>query len=140
MAEIKLNPVKKNMEISLRIFNDDFEKALKSSHLGIHDLNHPKNLGETENAINQYINQHFYVEIGGKKQNIKLIGFEVEGDACWNYFELTVEKSPSAKIHIHNDILSEAYSDEVNLVRFIQDQNTQSTKLENNKWDFYPEL
>lgn len=140
LAEIKVNSAKGNMEVSVRIFTDDFEKALKASKLGTHDLSHPRNNKETEAAIDQYIQQHFYIEVRGKRQSLKMIGFEIDGDACWNYFEVPLEIDIKGKIHIHDEILTEAHPEEINLVHFIHGDKNLSTKLENPKWDFFLEI
>jgi hypothetical protein len=139
LAEVKVNPEKERVEVSCRIFTDDLEKALKANHLGIHDLTHPKDRAETEEALAKYIPQHFFIEWGGKVQTLKMIGFEIEGDACWTYFEIPLVKGELKKVHIHDALLFEAHPEEINIVRFISGSKTLSTKLENPKSDFYPE-
>jgi len=135
LIEIKENSEKKQIEVSCRIFTDDLEKALKSAHLGIHDLAHPLQSKETEMVVAKYINQHVMIEVDGKKQVLNFIGFEIEEDACWSYFESSLPANPK-RIHIHDEILYEAHPEQVNMIRFIGKTKNTSTKLENPKADF----
>lgn len=140
LTEIKDNPTNHTLEISIRIFTDDFEKTLKSSHLGTFDLTHPKSKKEAGLAIDQYLNHHFYLEINGKKQILQFIGFETEENACWNYFQIINVKSKLSKsqYHIHNDILYEVHVEQMNLINFQVGGEKTSVKLEYPISDFKP--
>lgn len=113
IAEIEYNTKSRAFEVSLRVFIDDFEKALGS-------ISGKKELLDKSNKhhalIMQYLNQHFYIlNRRGKKKKMTLIGKEFKVDAMWLYIEIPYRES-LRKAKFNNSILMEHFDDQVNIV------------------------
>ncbi|OJJ21855.1 hypothetical protein BKI52_11635 [marine bacterium AO1-C] len=110
---MEYNPKSRAFEVSLRVFIDDFEKALS----GISGKKEA--LDETnkhEKLIMQYLQQKFYIiNKRGKKKAMTLIGKEFKVDAMWLYIEIPYRES-LRKAKFNNSILMEHFDDQVNIV------------------------
>ena len=113
IAEIEYNSKSRAFEVSLRVFIDDFEKALGA-------LSGQKEvLDETDDhhdLIMKYLQQKFYiVNRRGKKKAMNFIGKEFKVDAMWLYIEIPYRES-LRKAKFNNSILMEHFDDQVNIV------------------------
>ena len=65
VTELKYNQQSKKMEVSVKLFTDDFEKTLHNIHNIPIDLLHPKDTIATEKHVEDYIsNQHkLYINV-----------------------------------------------------------------------------
>jgi hypothetical protein len=70
VTEIEHNAAEKTLEISCKIFVDDFEKTLRKKYNTKVDLQDAKLKSEMNRIVNDYIQNHFYVSNGGKKINL----------------------------------------------------------------------
>ncbi len=116
LAELNYNPDTKSFEVSLRVFTDDFEKALsQANQLDKFYLDK----GKKHNAlIESYLKEHFYL-LNAKNQKEALVfyGKEMEADITWLYFEISVKKSLKG-YQIHNSMFTEVFADQINMVNF----------------------
>ncbi len=136
VTEIKENPKLKIIEISHRIFTDDLEKTLKYAQLGSYDLGKPRDKNLASKAIDQYISHHFYLILNGKRQIPEFVGYEIEEDGCWNYYQIKLDASPVKSLIIHDALLFEMHKEQINLVSLESKGEKKSTKLENPKADY----
>jgi hypothetical protein len=130
VTEINHNAKDKTLEISCKIFADDFEKALTTATNKKIDLFNPKDKNEVDGRITDYIKKHLGIKLDGKAMNFSLVGFEKEEDAIWSYFQVTGISTPPKKIEIMDNILYEVYEKEINLVHVSVGGNRKSTKLD----------
>lgn len=114
ITEMRYNAKGKTVEISLRVFSDDLEKALSANHqnkkfvLEINDKNDP--------FVEQYIRKHFIItNPKNQNRNYQYIGKEKEGEAIWIYLEMPLNESLKGS-KIQNDVLMEFFDDQTNIV------------------------
>ncbi|WP_299452168.1 DUF6702 family protein [uncultured Microscilla sp.] len=113
IAEIEYNKQSRAFEVSLRIFIDDFEKALGSVSGKKETLDKS---GKHHQLIMKYIRQRFFItNRRGKKKEMTLIGKEFKTDAVWLYIEIPFRES-LRKAKFTNSILMEHFDDQVNIV------------------------
>src|SRR5882724_9041964 len=89
VTEINHNASDKTLEVSCKIFADDFEKALTAAANKKVDLFNPKDKNEVDKLITDYIKKHLGIKLDGKAVSFSLVGFEREEDAIWSYFQVT---------------------------------------------------
>ena len=128
VTEINHNATDKNLEISCKIFTDDFEKTLAKIYNKKVDLFNPINKAETDKQVTEYVRKRLLIMLDGKAVPLEFVGFERENDAVWSYFQAAVPVAPK-KVEIKNTILYEMYDKEINLMHVSVGGNRKSTRL-----------
>ncbi|MEQ7800096.1 DUF6702 family protein [Pedobacter sp. ASV1-7] len=120
------------VQVSVRVFFDDFEKVLERKYKKKVNILKPSNREEIESLIAIYIKDHLKIKANGKALDLKFQGYEIEEDAAWCYFE-TPKVKAIKEFHIENDILFDQHSSQSNMIHAIVDGKRKSTKLDNPK-------
>lgn len=128
VTEISHNATDKNLEISCKIFTDDFETALSKGSSSKIDLFNPKDKQAVEKQIAAYIRKHLAVKLDNKPVTLEFVGFERENEAVWSYFQVSNTPAPK-KIDINNDLLYDSFNQQINLMHISVGGNRKSTKL-----------
>lgn len=132
VTEIVYNKNPGTVQVSVRIFFDDFEKALEKRNKVQVNILKPANKQQVDAMIAAYVKDHLKIIANDKNLDLKFQGYEIEEDAAWCYFETA--SVPSIKqFHIKNDILFEQHSSQSNMIHVIVDGKRKSTKLDNPK-------
>lgn len=131
ITEINHNAADKTLEISCKLFTDDFEKALFDTYHKKTDLTTPKDKAEADKLVADYIRKHLVIRVDGKPVTPDFVGFERERDAVWSYFEVKNIAAIPKKINVKNSILYETYEAQINLMHVTVQGNRKSTKLNN---------
>jgi hypothetical protein len=129
VTEMNYNATDKNIEISCKIFTDDFEKALANNYKAKVDLTTPADKNEANRLVKEYVKSHLLLKVDGKAVTIEFVGFEKENDAVWSYFEVKNITAAPKKIDITNSILYEAYDKQINLMHVTVNGNRKSYRL-----------
>lgn len=115
LTEIRQNSQSRKLEIAQKIFWDDLEIGLKKFH-GIEiDFLNPKDPNLLQEQTQTYLLAQNEIWVDGKKTSLKLLGFEIEGDAAWFYLE-SDPVSWKNKIEIRNSVLISEFPDQQNIV------------------------
>jgi hypothetical protein len=118
IIDVNHNQEKNSIEVSLKVFIDDLEKALTEENKAPKlFLNTKKENQKGDTYIKAYLNKHFKISIDGEAVNGSYLGKEYENDVCWMYVEYTNIKKPKS-INIQNSMLLETYSDQANIIHF----------------------
>lgn len=128
VTEINHNAADKNLEISCKIFTDDFESALTKAAGTKVDLFNPKDKAAVDKHITTYIRKHLVVKIDGKPAVLEFIGFEREEEAVWSYLQVSNTVTPK-RIEVMNDLLYDSFNQQINLMHVAVGGNRKSTKL-----------
>lgn len=128
VTEINHNAADKNLEISCKIFTDDFEKTLTGLYHTKVDLTAPANKAEADRLVKEYIKSHLLLKLDGKPVVLEYVGFEKENDAVWSYFQVSNTAAPK-KIEVTNAILYESYDKQMNLMHVSVGGHRKSSKL-----------
>ncbi len=125
MTEIEYNKANETLEISVRIFTQDFEKAIRKTYGGKVDLLDTSEKANSDKFIQQYITKHFNLTVNGKNLNINFIGFEAEEGSIWSYFECRNIYSLET-LEVNNTILYDYKEQEVNFIH-VKTKNSDET-------------
>lgn len=108
---------KKAVQITSRIFIDDFEKLLKERYDDNLILGDDNELKSVNLYMERYLKEKIKFKINGKEMNISFIGKEYDGDIMRCYLEITGVKTIQS-IEIINKVLFDLYDEQKNLVKF----------------------
>jgi hypothetical protein len=128
VTEVNHNAKDKTLEMSCKIFTNDFEAALEKSFHIKTDLTHPKDKKAADKLVSDYIQKHFQIKVDGRQLALEFVGSEKETDATWSYFQVSNILSVK-KIEITNSILYETFEGEINLMHVTVSGNRKSDKL-----------
>jgi hypothetical protein len=132
VVEINHNAADKTLEISCKLFTDDFEKVLAQNYKTRVDLINPPDKAAMDTLVKKYISSHLSINADGKPGKLMYVGFERESEAVYGYMQVDGIASVK-KIDITNKLMYDLFTDQVNLVHVIVGGNRKSTKLD------YPE-
>ncbi|MGK2860696.1 MAG: DUF6702 family protein [Chitinophagaceae bacterium] len=129
VTEINHNASEKTLEISCKLFTDDFEKVLAQNYNTKVDLINPTDRQAMEKLVSDFITRHLQLKNNGKPVAFSFIGYEKENDAVYSYFQADNIASVK-KLEITNNILYELFTDQMNLMHVIVDGKRKSMKLD----------
>jgi len=117
VCEIYHNEKTQSLEISLKIFIDDFELSIQKR--GDSDFilteSNPDHIDSI--PIENYLKDHFTIKLNGKVLKLHFLGFEFNNDAILCYLEAEKVKKIN-QIELRNSIITEVYDDQINLTHF----------------------
>lgn len=130
VTQIEHNATDQSLEISCKLFTDDFEKALRQTNTIKIDLLKKEYSTTMNPVVNAYIQKHLSFTVDGKKVAYRLIGFEQQQDAIVSYFEAADVKT-CQKITVTNSILYDYKTEQTNIIHVTEKGNRKSSKLTN---------
>ena len=128
VIEINHNAADKTLEISCKIFTDDFEKTLAKNYNTKVDLINPPDKNAMDTLVKKYLYSHLSIKANGKPVIFNYIGFENDKEAAYGYIEVSNVPSVS-KIDIGTNIMYDMFEDQVNIMHVIVNGERKSTKL-----------
>jgi len=123
---------KNRVEVSCRIFHDDLERALKKNSTQKINIIKPTNKILIDSAISQYVQKNMSIQINGLDKQMKYIGYEIQQDVAWCYFEIP-QKQPIETLTITNELLYELFNNQSNIIHITVNKTRKSTKVDNPK-------
>jgi hypothetical protein len=137
VIEINHNQREQTAEISIRIFTDDFEKALANfSGSKVDILDKKLEKGNTE-LIKTYLDKNMLLTINGKPAQLQFLGFEQQEESIWVYLEQT--NTPTLKsLDVYCTLLHNFNNKQINIIHAKSNGIEKSFKLDypNNKTNF----
>ena len=130
VTDIKYNDKNKSLEVACKMFTNDIEDALKRTTKTSVDLLHPKDKKETEKILFDYISKRLILNLNGKIQTLKYIGYEKEEDVIWTYMEIEKCEKPK-QLNITTSLLYDFLKEQINLVSMEVGGKKQSSKVSN---------
>ena len=118
-SEIYYNKNNLSFEISLHLFIDDLEEAMKNAGMVNPYISTSKEIPDADSLISVYLDEHFSLIADGQKINFNFLGKEDSEDliAIWCYLEGEEVENPK-EITLQNKLLVEVFDDQKNIVAF----------------------
>ena len=130
VTEIEQNSKERTVEISCKIFTDDFEKTLRMNTKEKVDLLNPALKSQMDKLVNNYIQQHLIVQIDFRQVVMKFIGYEQQEEGITSYFQVDNIASIK-KIKVFNNLLYEFNVQQMGIIHAIVNGTRKSSKLNN---------
>lgn len=130
VTEINHNSADKTLEVSVKIFTDDFEKTLRKNFpTKTIDLINPSDRNAMNAIVTDYMRSRLIIKVDGRIVSYSCIGFEQEEDATFAYFE--VGSVPAVhRLDMTNSILHDLFTDQTNINHIIVGGKRKSSKLD----------
>lgn len=107
---------KEEVQITMRFFIDDVEKALNKRFKKDFELDTKDEPEKTDVFLNLYVKQKFFIKIDGKEMNYTFLGKEYENDVMYIYLDLTDIKSVTS-IEVTSRMLYEEFPEQQNYIK-----------------------
>lgn len=116
----------------MRVFIDDLEVTLRNRlNQPELDILEPKNGLTVDQMAREYLKEHFRITLDNKAQKIVYLGHERESEAFIFYIEVSNVKKWKT-IQVFNDLFTETYDDQSNLVHVTLRDKVRSLRLTRN--------
>ncbi|MDP4150610.1 MAG: hypothetical protein Q8927_13740 [Bacteroidota bacterium] len=139
VTEIDHKAKDKTLEVSCKLFTNDFEAALEKWAHGKVDLTHPKDRPAMDKMIGDYVLAHLRIRVDGHAVPLHMIGSEQEAEATWSYFE--ADGIPSVKrIDLSNSLLYDTFDQQINIMHVTVAGTRKSTRLNRPDTEAYLEF
>ncbi len=115
------------LQISLRLFTDDLERALNDRTDEKVFLNEPRETAKNFVRIRDYASKSFIVSNAAKPDRIEWLGHEFEEDVCWVYGEVALSPDQNL-LFIKNELLMDIHDRQQNIIHFTTSEGIE-TKL-----------
>lgn len=130
VTEIEYNAGEKALEMSIKVFTDDFEKVLVKATGGPVDIYRPKDKALLEKQIADYFKKHLLIKADGKPLVLEYVGYEIEEQSTFGYFQVSNLAKAPKKIEISNAIFYEVYEKQISIMHLNIGGSRKSTKLD----------
>ena len=124
ITEMRYNGPQKQLEISIKVFTDDFEKALSRGQKAPVRLSTPGPLPSVRTA--EYLRRQLVIKTAtGGALPFQFLGMQAEKDAYWLYCKVALPRT-MAGLQIRNAVLLDVFPDQSNILNFEAGSKKQS--------------
>ncbi|NER18606.1 peptidase E [Spongiivirga citrea] len=104
-----------NLQITIRLFIDDFEDVLQERYDQSIILNEDNNPALIENSIGKYLSKKLNIKLNGKDATLNYLGKEYDNDIVKCYVE--IENTNEIKsVSVTNKLLFDLFEEQQNIV------------------------
>ena len=129
VTQMELDTDKSRITAISRVFIDDLEETLRQRYDVQLDLGTDREDEKASFYISRYVEQKLTVEINNEPLNFSFAGFTYQNDQIVLLSEFSVIPSDEFEIKVTNALITDAYSEQQNLVHFRMNQKKQSEVL-----------
>lgn len=128
VVEAEHNAAEKTLEVSCKLFTDDFETILAKNYKTKVDLINPTDRAAMDKIVNDFVRTHLVLKVDDKTVQLNYLGYERDKDAIFSYFEITGVNTVK-KITAVNQLMYELFTDQINLMHITVGGKRKSTRL-----------
>ena len=128
VVEIEHNAKAQTLELSCKLFTDDFENSLRTRYKVPVDLSSAARQTEMDSLVSRYIREQLVLSVSGKKLVGKYLGFEIDKEAVFAYIEYAGQPQP-LQLQADCGLLYEQFDDQINIFHVTVSGKRQSSKL-----------
>lgn len=117
LSEIRYNGETSRVEVSMRIFPDDLDRAL-SENFGV-DTHLATSLEPVaaDSLVGLYLKSHFTLVSDGRELSFTYLGKATEADAIWCFLESSPVNPAPSGLQVRNTILMDQFEEQVNIIQ-----------------------
>lgn len=118
-TEVSFNSKEKSLEISCRLFTDDFEHILAKNYKTKVDLTKAGMSKAMDLLVKKYMTSNLAYKVNGKTVTANYIGFEIDHEATNVYLEIE-NVSALQSLSLTNSLLYDLFDDQMNILHVEQ--------------------
>jgi hypothetical protein len=130
VTEIEHNTKDRTLEISCKVFTNDFETTLRQNYHTAIDLVNPRDKAAMNKLVNDYLQKHLMIHVDGKPAPLQFLGYEQQEDAMVSFYQANNIASVK-KVDITDNILYDYKAEQISLLHVIVNGYRKSTKMVN---------
>lgn len=131
VTEIEHNAADKTLEVSVKIFTDDFEKTLRKKNKKTKvDLINPSDKITTDSLVQGYVLSNLAIKADGKPVTLKYLGYEIQEEAVYSYYE-AADITQVKKINVTDRLLYDYKKEQYSIIHVKANGKKKSTRLKN---------
>jgi hypothetical protein len=130
VTEIGHNTKEKTLEISCKIFTDDFEQALRDTYKTKVDLINPKDKNAMNRLVSDYVKKHLLLKVDGKPVSLEFLAFEQDEEGIISFYQVH-NIAAINRLDVTDNILFEYKKQQISILHVTANGKKQSTKLVN---------
>jgi hypothetical protein len=130
VTEVEYNATEKSLEVSCKIFTNDFEKALSQHYKTPIDLLSGKNKAAMDVIVSDYVRKNLSIEVDNKKTTLTFLGYEKIDEGIYCYLQAEGITTPK-KIIITDKVLYDYKKEQVSVLHVTIGGERKSTKINN---------
>ena len=88
VIDINHNEKEATIEISVRCFTSDIEKMIAADTKTTIDLSQVNQKIKADALLKAYLTKKLRLSVNGAKTNLEYVGFEIQKESTWTYFEI----------------------------------------------------
>ena len=139
ITSFNCNPNNQSVEITIKLFTNDLENALKESGGSDLRIDSESNRTIIDSLIFDYIKNNLSLSFNDKREKILWVGKEFENDITWSYLEIkNIKNIAGIKISIKNKLFLEIFDDQLNICHFYCGEKPETLML--HKENYYGEI
>lgn len=127
-TEVNFNAKDKSLEVSCRIFTDDFESVLVKLYHQKTDLSAPALKTKMDEVVKKYLLSHLQIKVNNKPAALQYIGFEIDHEATNIYLEIN-KVSSFKTAEVSSTILYDQFEDQMSIIHIINGKTRQSSRV-----------
>src|ERR1700761_6624695 len=129
VTEVNHNAKDKILEVSCKLFTNDFEAALEKMSGAHVDLSAAGQKAASDKLIDAYVEKHLRLKVDGRPVALHFVGSEKENDGTWSYFQ--VNDVPAVKkIDVADDLLYDSFNQQINILHVTVGGQRKSFRLD----------
>jgi hypothetical protein len=121
---------KKAVQITVRLFIDDLEKALYKKHNKHIYITTKDEIAEANTLIANYLSEKLKIKINNKSQTLQFLSKEQEDNIVICYLKIPF-KDNIKELDIYNNVLSDVFNEQQNLVHLNLNSNKKTLLFTN---------
>ncbi|WP_161890416.1 DUF6702 family protein [Pontibacter russatus] len=129
ITDVAYNPRTQSLEVAVKVFMDDLEDAL--SRQAKSNITYSSSSVAVKEQLSDYLQSTLSFGLEkGKPLKAKLLGSEADADVVWLYVEVPVQQAALTQLYIKNAILTDLFTDQMNIVNVNYKGKTESVLLQ----------
>lgn len=129
ITDVAYNPRTQSLEVAVKVFMDDLEDAL--SRQAKSNITYSSSSVAVKEQLADYLKSTLSFElVKGKPLKARLVGSEEDADVVWLYVEVPVQQAALTQLYIKNAILTDMFTDQMNIVNVNYNGKTESVLLQ----------
>lgn len=130
VTTIEHNRANTSVEISCKIFTDDFEISLRKLYDTKVDLLNTKYRSSMNVLVNDYIQKHLTIKVNDQAGKLQFLGYEQQDEGIVAYYEME-DIALVKKLEVKNDLLYEYKEQQMGIIHATVNDQRKSTRLNN---------
>ncbi len=119
VTNIEYYDKEKALQITSRVFIDDFEKVLEERYEVKTLIGTPEEIPDADSYIEKYLNAKFLVKINGDAVQYQFLGKKFDNDIMICFLEIpNVSLDKLNSIEIQNELLMDIFEEQKNILHF----------------------